>query len=173
MVMLDPSGGRADGVIELSNRPHVSLAVVLPRDTMSIPVVRHLCQHALRELGSDGACAEDIGLAVTEACANVVQHAGPGEAYRVEVDIADSACELRVLDQGGRFVAEAAEASVEDRARDPMSETGRGLAIIRALMDDLSFESQPARGTVVRMVKLLEFEPDAPAHTLLPGTRPS
>jgi len=145
----------------------VELSLVLPRDAASIPVVRHLCEHALVELGCREDCAGDVGLAVTEACANVVTHAGPGESYSVQVSVDAERCELRVLDAGGAFVEAEVDASVKERALDPMSESGRGLAIIKAVTDDLSLESRPGSGTLVRMVKQVEFDEDRPARRLV------
>ena len=155
--------------------PHVSLALLLPRDAVSIPIVRHLCEHALSELGCVPECAEDVGLAVTEACANVIKHAGPGESYTVDVAIQSEFCEMRVIDSAGLFIEADAAASTRARAADEMSESGRGLAIIAALTDHLSFEARPENGTLVRMVKQLEFDEESPARQLmvLSSTRPT
>jgi len=148
--------------------PHVSLRLLLPRDAASIPVVRHLSEHALRELGCEDTCWQDVGLAITEACSNVVQHAEAGEAYAVQVSIESDVCEIRVIETGGStFDRDGAAASVEARSLDAMSESGRGLAIITALMDDLSFEIQPETGTLVRMVKRLEFSEESAARKLM------
>ena len=155
------------GDVRVPVAPTIDLSLVLPQDAVSIPVVRHLCEHALTELGCIPDCADAVGLAVTEACANVVQHAGPKDSYTVEVSITAARCEMRVIDTGGTFVAAAAAESVRDRARDPMSESGRGLDIIRAMTDRLWLESTPEVGTLVHMVKDLEFDPDAPARRLL------
>jgi serine/threonine-protein kinase RsbW len=148
-------------------RPQVNLALLLPRDATSIPLVRHLCEHALRELGCVASSADDVGLALTEACANVVRHAGPDESYTVEVRVADRTCEMKILDTGGLYVEADADESIRERARDAMSESGRGLAIIRALTDHFSFESRPETGTLLRMVKGLDFDEHSPARRLL------
>ena len=42
-------------------------------------------------------------LALTEACANVVQHAGEHEEYQVDVAITDDTCRISVLDDGQGF----------------------------------------------------------------------
>ncbi|GAC1601660.1 MAG: hypothetical protein NVS3B21_29390 [Acidimicrobiales bacterium] len=168
-----PSGRLASAEttdIDPAAPPHVSLRLLLPRDMSSIPVVRHLCEYALRELGAAEECTADIGLAITEACANVVQHAGAGESYAVQVSIEGDVCEMRVIDAGPTALDRAGAAeSTRTRNLDALSESGRGIAIIEALMDDLSFEMQPETGTLVRMVKRLDFDESSPARKILLG----
>jgi serine/threonine-protein kinase RsbW len=158
---------------QLRGTPAISLALELPQDAVSIPVVRHICEHALLELGCVSDCSDAVALAVTEACANVVQHAGPSEAYRIEVTITAEVCEMRVIDSSGTFVAAVADESIRHRAVDPMSESGRGLDIIRAMTDDLWLESTPEVGTLVHMVKVLAFDEEAPARRLLNSATPA
>ena len=42
----------------------------------------------------------DIALALSEACANVIQHAGPGEEYEVRVNARDGQCTIEVDNTG-------------------------------------------------------------------------
>ena len=39
---------------------------------------------------------------------------------------------------------------------------GRGLALMRALVDNVAFHNEPQAGAVVHMVKALSYEPDYP-----------
>jgi len=46
-----------------------------------------------------------------------------------------------------------------------LPESGRGLAIMRACVDDVTLRSRPGRGTVVSLQKRIELRSDAPlAH---------
>lgn len=114
----------------------IAFSVRLPVDAHSVPFVRALCREALEHLRVDGAVVEEIVLALTEACANVVQHAGPLQDYEVQVDIDDERCRICVADTGGGFDP----GSVEET--DPLSllEGGRGLLLMRALVDSLDFQ---------------------------------
>jgi serine/threonine-protein kinase RsbW len=48
-----------------------------------------------------------------------------------------------------------------------LPESGRGLAIMRACVDDVSLRSRPGRGTVVSLQKRIELRSDAPlAHAM-------
>ena len=55
---------------------NVDFSVRLPTDAESVPLVRGLLRQALQYLGVVPDRIEEIVLALTEACANVVQHAG-------------------------------------------------------------------------------------------------
>ncbi|MEO5711233.1 MAG: hypothetical protein ABIQ59_15605 [Nocardioidaceae bacterium] len=45
---------------------------------------------------------------------------------------------------------------------EPDAESGRGLVLMRALTDNVAFQSQPQAGAVVHMVKTLRFEREHP-----------
>jgi serine/threonine-protein kinase RsbW len=146
----------------------IRLALSLPRDELSIPVVRRLCTQSLRVLGAADECAEDLELALTEACTNVLRHAKEGDDYEVVAGIDGEAAVLEVVDRGPGFDASALAraASGEDAA--PDAETGRGLQIMRALMDSVEFESRPGDArTVVRLEKELHWREDAAAKRLV------
>jgi serine/threonine-protein kinase RsbW len=145
----------------------IRLALSLPRDELSIPVVRRLCTQSLRVLGAADECAEDLELALTEACTNVLRHAKEGDDYEVVAGIDGEAAVLEVVDRGPGFdanaLARAASGEVE-----PDAETGRGLQIMRALMDSVEFESRPGNArTVVRLEKELQWREDAAATRLV------
>jgi serine/threonine-protein kinase RsbW len=142
----------------------INLTLCLPRDTSSIPVCRHIIRHALREVGAEAECIEDISVAQTEACANVVKHSGPGDEYEVRVDIDGSRCTIRVVDTGRGFDWRSLDAD----GAGPSAERGRGIQLMRALVDDVRFLSRPEAGTIVRLEKTLRFSEDSPMN-LRPG----
>jgi serine/threonine-protein kinase RsbW len=98
----------------------------------------------------------DLKLAVTEVCGNAVQHAyeqDPG-VVRLVFEVGPEAIEVSVEDEGGG----AAFPDVDDDVvfRDGPAESGMGLAIVRAVMDEVAIDEDPAaRGIVVRMRKSL------------------
>jgi serine/threonine-protein kinase RsbW len=135
----------------------IAFTLRLPRDEMSVPIVRHICRSALRELGVAGVCLGDIELAVTEACTNVLKHAqGTNQQYEVEVEVNEDACEIRVIDTGIGFMATDSFTQASGTA-----EQGRGLHLMEALVDDLHFISQPEQGTIVHLAKRLELTDDS------------
>src|ERR1700722_5005321 len=56
----------------------IKMVLFLPRDVLSVPISRQVLDNCLETLGVTPDTRADIALALSEACANVVQHAGPG-----------------------------------------------------------------------------------------------
>ena len=112
---------------------NVHFSVRLPTDAQSVPLVRGLLRQALGYLGVVEEGIQEIVLALTEACANVVQHAGEHEEYEVDVAIDDSVCRISVVDDGDGFDLATATAAT------PSLDGGRGLILMRALVDRLDF----------------------------------
>ncbi len=140
----------------------LSLVLCLPRDERTVPVARHIVRHAMREVGVEAGSADDVELALSEACTNVLVHSGPGDEYDVRLDLEDDTCTLRVVDVGRGFDHRQLET---DRVQ-PDAERGRGLHLMNALVDRVRFTSKPEQGTVVHLEKRLVF-----ADTTLLGGR--
>jgi serine/threonine-protein kinase RsbW len=139
----------------------ISFTLCLPRDEISIPVVRHLLGGSLRKLGVSAGCVSDIELALTEACSNVLRHAtGDEDEYSVDVEITEGRCEIRVLDTGRGFDYSALRNAKES------AESGRGIQLMQALTDTVNFESRPGSGMLVRLVKDLEITRGSPLGRL-------
>ena len=135
----------------------------LPRDSVTLPVVRHIASAALKELGVETEAIEDVALALTEASANVVKHSGAGDQYEVHLILENNLCEIKVVDTGHGFDS----ASLGLAMAGPSQEQGRGLALMAALVDSVHFESRPEAGTIVHLVKDLTLRPDGPLRRLV------
>ena len=106
-----------------------------------------------REAPVDDEFLDDLKLAVTEACGNAVRHAYPESDGEVSVSyvVDEDSIVMIVEDQGAGI---AADESTEPRPA-PL-ESGMGMSIIRAVVDDLDVRTgADGRGTVVRMTKRL------------------
>lgn len=132
----------------------ISFSVRLPRDARSLPLMRGLLRQALEHLDAAPQTIEEIVLALTEACANVVQHAGEHEEYQVDVAITDEVCRVCVLDDGQGFDFERVSASDGS----PL-ESGRGLMLMQALVDTLQFVRSDDGRHRVELEKRLRSEP--------------
>lgn len=140
----------------------LAFSLVLPRDASTVPVVRRLCRSALLDLGVDGDCVADIELALTEACANVIAHVeSEQDEYEVTVAIDGVHCEIRVIDPGRGFdVLSLLDVPAADEPDVP-AERGRGIHVMRSLVDRVQFEDRPGGGNVVRLEKQLQVAGDA------------
>ena len=140
----------------------ITLVLCLPRDSSTLPMVRHIAGCALKELGVETDAVDDVELALTEASANVIKHSGAGDAFEVHLIIEDGMCEIRVIDTGRGFDS----SSLAVAMAEPSQEQGRGMALMEALVDSVHFESRPQEGTIVHLVKDLSLRPDGPLHRL-------
>jgi serine/threonine-protein kinase RsbW len=134
---------------------NVQFSVRLPTDAKSVPLVRGLLRQALTYLGVTPEGIDEIALALTEACANVVQHAGEHEEYQVDVVIDDRVCRISVLDDGSGFDVAAART---DAPRSPL-DGGRGLILMDALVDRLDFVQDEDGRHRVTLEKRLVISP--------------
>lgn len=154
----------------------IKMALYLPRDAASVPVTRRVLDRCLETLGVTPDTRDDIALALSEACANVVQHAGPGEEYQVQVSARNKQCVIEVVDAGGRAgTARGGRGTARERpggsahASDPVpatAEHGRGLKIIRAVADNMQLTGSERHGTTVHFEKTLQWLPGAPGQHL-------
>lgn len=78
-----------------------------------------------------------IGIAVSEIAGNIVEHAGSGREGWVRMEARVGANEVRVdfVDDGSPTMVDLDEVSLPDE----MAETGRGLALARAVLRTLSY----------------------------------
>ena len=96
----------------------------------------------------------DLKLALTEACSNSVRHAyGDGDgAVDIRYELHADRLVIEVADNGEGFNPSDA---VEDE--DDLSEGGLGIAIIRAIADDLEIRARDrGRGSLLRFSKQLD-----------------
>jgi serine phosphatase RsbU (regulator of sigma subunit)/anti-sigma regulatory factor (Ser/Thr protein kinase) len=109
-----------------------------PAEPASLVDIRHLMRRWLRHHGAADAEAYDITVACQEACANAVEHAyAPGiQNFEIEAWCTSGTIEIVVSDRG--------------QWRDPRgTNRGRGLPLMRALMDEVDVRSGDAGTSIV------------------------
>ncbi len=134
---------------------HLQLRLRLPGEERSVPVVRKVLGHALDVLGVQQDCVDDLELVISEACTNVLDHAGPRDEYAVLVSIDGRDCTIEVCDEGDGF--NHPPPAAPGTLIDPDAESGRGVQLMRALVDQLDFAAGDDHGTVVRLHKCLTY----------------
>jgi serine/threonine-protein kinase RsbW len=141
---------------------NVTVKLSLPRETASVSISRRIVRSALNALGVVDDIRHDVELALTEACANVVQHAAYSDEYEVLIGIEDTTCSIDVVDSGHGYDEETLQATMPH----PNAEEGRGLHLIRMLTENVRLAHHPKRGTIVHFEKKLEWEPQSPLNFL-------
>jgi serine/threonine-protein kinase RsbW len=145
--------------------PEAEFCLMFRCESLSVPVMRRVLGDTLRGLGVDEESVYDILLAATEACTNVLRHSGrevPG--YAVITSLGAVGCQVQVADEGiGANVRQARRRTPP--AQTPVTqlpESGRGLAVMRACVDNVTLDTSPGRGTVVTLRKHIRWSQDAP-----------
>lgn len=137
------------------------LTTVIPSDTEYLQflaaVTKDFCRQAISRCSEiDEQIFFNIELVTTEAVVNAIRHAYRGSRGPVELDLhwADDRLSVRVVDYGLPFTDFDSYAAREIDELDPLSTSGRGIIIIRSLMDHLSYSCDPQTGrNVLEMVK--------------------
>jgi serine/threonine-protein kinase RsbW len=139
----------------------------LRREAASVPLARRLLMGTMETAGVDPDISYDLSVALTEACANAVEHAAEGD-YSVTAHIDGDRCRIEVADAGPGFPAERPRphAVVRPLSQKPPhsprhAEHGRGLFLIEALVDHVHFANAPGRGAVVSFDKILKWRDGA------------
>jgi serine/threonine-protein kinase RsbW len=162
----------------------IKMVLDLPREAVSVPVSRQVLDSCLATLGVTPDTRADIALALSEACANVIQHAGPGEEYEVQVSARNRRCAIEVINTAGQDGASTPDGSgagtyqngwpdsqpgglaLTDEPVPVTSEHGRGLKIMDAVVDNLQLTGNQRQGTTVHFEKTLDWLPGAAGQHL-------
>ena len=118
------------------------IRLTLPARPENVAVVRHVLGALAEALDLPRALIEDMRLAVTEACTNVVRHAYSEGDGTIDVVVRPKGSELEVI--------------VEDSGRGlgPSPDTsgpGLGLPLIAAIADEVELQPVPGGGSRVAM----------------------
>jgi serine/threonine-protein kinase RsbW len=160
----------------------ITVVLSLPRDTASVPISRQVLNNCLETLGVMPDIRADIALALTEACANVILHAGPGDEYEVHASARDGRCIIDVVNTGDQpestvpapvpRPATGAAPATDAAPAPPPAEHGRGLKIIDAVADNLQLTGNARNGTTItHFEKALDYLPGAAGRLLISAER--
>jgi serine/threonine-protein kinase RsbW len=138
----------------------INLEIRLPHEAASVPIVRQMLRGCLADLGATDETRLDIELAVTEACANVVEHAAVDDDYQVRASVDDDRCVIDIVNAG------TSPLPLADSEPAPGAEHGRGLQIINAVVDNLRLNGHSHDATRLHFEKPIEWRPDAVTRRL-------
>lgn len=126
------------------------LRLDLGRDIQLVRAAAERVQRFLEKYGCEDGARADCELAVVEGCNNAIKHAYPGSVEGVvvlEVLLEEEHIEMRIIDRGPGFVW-----PETIKLPDPENESGRGLYLIRVLMDSVEYLRGPGEN-VLRLRK--------------------
>jgi serine/threonine-protein kinase RsbW len=118
------------------------IRLTMPARAENVVLARHVTAALAEAIGMTRSQVEDIRLAVTEACTNVVRHAYDGTVGPMELQVTPIGSELTIVvrDHGCGIDTQPASAG-----------PGLGMPLIAALADSVEFEREPDNGSRVCM----------------------
>jgi len=117
-----------------------TFSIEIDSDTKFLSQVEKLSEQVASYAQMDESDSDDLGIVTTELVNNAIYHGNksdPTKKVQVFFSVNSKRIELRIKDQGNGFNP--------DALKDPLapenilSESGRGIFLIRALMDSLDF----------------------------------
>jgi serine/threonine-protein kinase RsbW len=131
--------------------------IEIPSSLDYLPLVDEFIERRLKKLKVKKDKIVDIAISVSEAVTNAVVHGNRNDAkkkVKVSFKADSSSVEVTVEDEGGGFDHTCVESPIEEDRL--MKEAGRGILILKSLMDKVEFLCEPEKGTKVKMIKFLE-----------------
>lgn len=155
----DPASGPPPPAYARTAAVDVALVARLrvPAVPPSLRIVRRMVRECALVAGADAACADDLTLAVDEACQNVVRHAYANTAEPGDMVIvvrrhlpAGDGVTVDILD----FAPAVDPAQVRGRELEDIRPGGLGVHLIHAVCEEAGFQSPPEGvGNLFRLVK--------------------
>jgi serine/threonine-protein kinase RsbW len=126
--------------------------LTIPSDLRLLALARSFVEAVCQVAGLDEGATNAIVMATDEATNNVMRHAHrdqPDAPVQIQCFFCPDGLEVRLLDEGAPFDL----AAVPHLDPAELRVGGRGVFLMRALMDELSCQPRGERGNTLRMVK--------------------
>lgn len=136
-----------------------SARLVIPSDPHRIAEADEFLERHLRERGVSETLVTDLAIAATELVNNAIVHGNKQDLSKIvtlSIHMSSTEIEIRVTDQGEIFDPEAIPDPLAEE--NLLKEVGRGLFIVRSLMDSVEYGRDPNGGNVVVARKKLTSE---------------
>jgi len=134
--------------------PTSSVSLTIPSELRMLTVARAFIEAVCQANNLDKATTHAVVLATSEAASNVIRHAHrnrPEAPLQIHCFLSMEQIEIRLLDEGEPFDV----ATVPYLDPSEIRVGGRGVFLMRALMDELSCRPRGEQGNALHMVKRL------------------
>jgi serine/threonine-protein kinase RsbW len=128
--------------------------ITIPSSTDYIATVDDFLEDWLRRRGVSEDTIADLAIAITELVNNAIKHGNAKDASKrvaVHLRLENGEARATITDQGSGFDPQAVPDPIAPE--NLLKEIGRGIFIVRSLMDELEFQFPPEGGTRVTVVK--------------------
>jgi len=137
----------------------IEIQIKVPNQTRYLSLIGQIGEDVAREVcqlpDNKEFCANSLNVVMTEALANAIMHANaadPDMLVKISLNISDKELSVRVYDSGQGF--DLNSIANPDFYSDNPDEAGRGIFLIRSLMDSVVYKKVNG-GNVLEMKKLL------------------
>lgn len=126
------------------------ITVIIPSQLEELTTIEKLSNDIARKMGLSEDQHDNLSIAVTEAVGNAIVHGNkkdPKKEVRIHVEIKNDRVSVAVTDQGKGFDPDDLADPIDPN--NLLRESGRGIFILKALMDEVSWDFGPG-GTTLR-----------------------
>ena len=130
------------------------LEICLPSNIDYLPLVDTICEAFCGWAGIPSGVSDDISMAVIEAATNALVHGNKrDESKKVRAVFEKRGCEIviTVTDEGSGFDPDKVPSPVDEC--NLLKDCGRGIYIMKQVMDTVEFEFAKTGGTAIRLAK--------------------
>lgn len=138
---------------------NIALEITIPNQTRYLSLIGKIGENMARELdrfpGDRETLGHHLNMVLTEALVNAIKHANaadPDKEVQIRISVTSAEITISVFDSGSGFDLDTVEPPSFNN--DELSEKGRGIFIIRSLMDSVEYR-RTNRGNVLEMKKKL------------------
>ncbi|MGH7601726.1 MAG: ATP-binding protein [bacterium] len=129
-----------------------------PSHTENLELIRNFTSRLAQKAGLNEMAAMEIEVAVEEACVNAIKHAHKSDQakpLRLQIKIDTQKLTALVKDQGQGFDPQKLDGQNAQELFAQPKPGGRGILMMKMLMDEVHLEAGNGKGTQVRLVKYL------------------
>ncbi|HEX9912213.1 MAG TPA: ATP-binding protein [candidate division Zixibacteria bacterium] len=131
--------------------------IIIPSSLIYLAKVDDFVEKKLKKLGLNKDQLADIAISVTEVVNNAIVHGNknnPQKKVTLRLITDKSSIVIEVEDEGEGFDLDSLPCPITEE--NLLKEVGRGIFILRSLMDKVDFVFKKEGGTVVRLTKYLK-----------------
>jgi len=136
---------------------HKKNQIIIPSSQLYLTKVDEFVEKKLKKLGLDKDQVADMAISVTETVNNAIVHGNkndPAKKVFLRLKSDRSSITIEVEDEGQGFEPCCLPSPITEE--NLLKEVGRGIFIVRSLMDKVDFAFKKEGGTVVSLTKYLK-----------------
>lgn len=144
-----------------------SYELTTPSHTENLELIRNFTDRLARKAGLEEMALMDVAVAVEEACVNAIKHGHQNDdnkPLRLQIKIDQQKLTVLVNDQGNGFDPKRLDGQNAQELLARPKNSGRGILMMKMLMDEVHFERKNSKGMQVRMVKYLAIPQQKNIH---------